>query len=262
MIQWGFLGGLVYTSIDLLYRFLRKDLSPQVYFNSSFKLIFSAVTAIVIYFLYLSSGYPNVDKTPPPYWLLLLVFLAGVAPIQILINFADRGISRIYRGWSRKTTAGNKPIVQLEGINSIIAGRLSEEGIDYIQQMALCNPVDLASKTKFQRKMTEYWKDQAILYLLVGDVIIIENQNCKKYLNDLLEEKLGIRTMSALLDLWKDIKDDDKETQKSFFRSIDPPNYDETKLDRWYYLFKNIINQGDKLRDRKSVLKGYSFIDV
>jgi hypothetical protein len=93
VIEWGFLGGLVYTSIDLLFRFLRKDLSPKVYFNASFKLILSTVTAIIIYFLYLSPGYANVDIAPPP-WLLLLVFIAGIAPIQILINFADRGYQR------------------------------------------------------------------------------------------------------------------------------------------------------------------------
>ena len=57
VVQWGFLGGLVYTSISLLSRFLRKDLTPRVYFNAAFRLILSSVVAIVIYFIYISKGH-------------------------------------------------------------------------------------------------------------------------------------------------------------------------------------------------------------
>src|SRR5829696_3733658 len=41
VIQWGFLGGLVYTSISLLSRFLRKDLPPRVYYNAAFRVLLS-----------------------------------------------------------------------------------------------------------------------------------------------------------------------------------------------------------------------------
>jgi hypothetical protein len=92
VIQWGFLGGFVYTSISLLSRFLRNDLIPRVYLLASLRLMLSAVVAIVIYFLYMlvhtNTNIPvNVDETYPQ--ILLICFIAGVAPVQLLINFAD-----------------------------------------------------------------------------------------------------------------------------------------------------------------------------
>ena len=72
-----------------------------------------------------------------------------MAPIQLLTNLADTYLLRIYRGWKRRNVAGNRPIVNLEGINSVTAERLDEEGIDYIQQMAWCDPGEIALKTKF-----------------------------------------------------------------------------------------------------------------
>ena len=98
VIQWGYLGGLVYTSVDLLSRFLRKDITPRVYFVSSFRLIYSIVVSIVIYFIYLNFDFVNVDKFSSP-GLLLIVFLSGIAPIQILIYFADKLLSKIYKDW-------------------------------------------------------------------------------------------------------------------------------------------------------------------
>ena len=134
VVQWDFLGGLVYTSISLLNRFLRKDLVPRVYFNAAFRLILSAVVAIIIYFVYMftnPSGGPTM--VTPPAQIFLLCFLAGVAPIQFLIHFADTQLSKLNEGCKRRATPGNRPISQLEGIDSVTSQRLSEEGINYIQ---------------------------------------------------------------------------------------------------------------------------------
>jgi len=53
VVQWGFLGGFVYTSISLLTRFLRRDLMPRVYLLSSFKLLLSSVVGVIIYLIYM-----------------------------------------------------------------------------------------------------------------------------------------------------------------------------------------------------------------
>ncbi|HEU5119782.1 MAG TPA: hypothetical protein VFT71_02240, partial [Candidatus Nitrosocosmicus sp.] len=143
VIQWGFLGGLVYTSISLLNRFLRNDLVPRVYFNSAFRLILSAVVAIVIYFIYMIAN--PINALPPPPQILLLCFLAGVAPVQFLICFADNQLSKINEGWKRRSSPGDRPITQIEGIDSVTSQRLSEEGINYVQEMALCDYLEISS---------------------------------------------------------------------------------------------------------------------
>ena len=143
---------------------------------------------------------PTAKYTPPQ--ILLLCFLIGVAPIQFLINFADTQLSKINEGWKRRSTSGNRPITQLEGIDSSTAERLSEEGIDYIQEMALCNYVELSAKTNFPLELVYNWKDQAILQSLTGDIVIdkIDSKD-KEFLSDILDEKLGIRTISSFINI-------------------------------------------------------------
>jgi hypothetical protein len=255
VVQWGFLGGLVYTSISLLNRFLRNDLVPRVYFNASFRLILSAVVAIAIYFMYLVIE-GSLSTEPPPQ-ILLLCFLAGVAPVQFLIHFADTQLSKLHGGWKRKATAGNRPTTQLEGIDSVTAERLSEEGIDCIQQMALCHYDELASKTNFSSDIIKDWKNQAILIILTGDKHI--NSFCEESnkstvtdesLFDILDKKLGVRTISGLVDTWQKLKKfkNAKEKQISLFKNLGILG-DKGNFDQIYFLFENIIQQGLKMQN-------------
>jgi hypothetical protein len=275
VIQWGFLGGLVYTSISLLNRFLRNDLVPSVYFNAGFRLILSAVVAIVIYFFYMFAN-PEGDFAKAPPQILLLCFLAGVSPIQFLIHFADTQLSRINEGWKRRDTVGDRPITQLEGIDSVTAERLSEEGLDYVQEMALCNYEEISSKTNYPIELVKNWKDQAILHYLAGDIITVAyydyaaytskynssttnngtNNPKKEFLTDTLDKKLGIRNISAFIDMWATIdkKDNPVDEQKSFFISLlDVQETDDKKITQLRYLFDNIARQGKQMIDNQMV---------
>jgi len=259
VIQWGFLGGLVYTSISLLNRFLRNDLVPRVYFNSAFRLILSAVVAIVIYFVYMitnPTGNP-ITLTPPPQ-ILLLCFLAGVAPVQFLVHFADTQLSKINEGWKRRSTPGDRPITQIEGIDSVTSQRLSEEGVNYVQDMALCNYLEISSRTNFPLEIVYNWKDQAILYTLTGGIgidptnaISMDNKysgKAKKLLCDVLEEKLGIRSMSSLIDLWTNISSPREKVvveQKTFLCDLfNIQESESNKIIRTQYLLENTVKQG------------------
>jgi hypothetical protein len=217
-IQWGFLGGLVYTTISLITRFLRNDLSPRVYYVSSFRLLFAGAVSIMIYLLYMLIPTPGPGPVPPNMHneyahpqILLLCFIAGVAPFQLLINIADANMSKISKEWSRRGKPGTRPVVQIEGIDSITAERLSEEGISSIHELALCNPGEIARRTKFPETYVRDWKDQSILYILSADVIVLNEMDDKKekqYLNDILASKLGIRTISAFIDWLSPVKTD------------------------------------------------------
>jgi hypothetical protein len=144
-------------------------------------------------------------KYPPPYEqltissLLLLCFSIGIAPINFLIRSADSVLSKFLR-WRHRRTAGKRSLTYIEGIDSMDAERLSEEGLDYIQQLALCDPIDISFKTKFPIHTVKDWKDQAILYLLTADIIVIKKDKTKnqttQFLNYNLDEVYGIRRFS------------------------------------------------------------------
>jgi hypothetical protein len=252
IIQWGILGGFVYTSIGLLNRFLRKDLKPRVYFNASFRLILSGVVAVVIYLLYVSSmlDISGTSENTVPTVLILLAFLAGIAPIQFLIHFADTHLSKLIKGWAKRETVGNRSITQIEGINSVTADRLNEEGIDYIQQLALCNPFEISLRTRFDIDLVADWKDQAILHILTGDISItdksaVPSSESISYLNNLLNTKLGIRTISAFLILWDNIKVE--QSAENFFKSMGILESDSKNLIYITLVFQNIYDQGKKM---------------
>lgn len=261
VIEWGFLGGLVYTSISLLARFLRNDLTPRVYLNASFRLILSAVVSVIIWFLIIPTGILNINQKPPNADILfnevlLLVFLAGVAPIQLLVHFPDTQLSKIYKGWIRRSTAGNRPIAQLEGINSVTAARLSEEGIDYIQQLALCNPKDIAERSKFSLAIVDDWKNQAILQTVTGDIVFIgkniltskgSDKPKKEFLNDILNKKLCIRTMSALIKNWNDVSTGKENKTIYFFKSLGLLDDRESNVEELKCLFDTIIQHGEEM---------------
>ncbi|MFZ0512090.1 MAG: hypothetical protein WAM14_10830 [Candidatus Nitrosopolaris sp.] len=248
---------------------MRKDLIPRVYFYAAFRLLLSSVVAAVIYFLYMlanpsTGGISNVQNVNPS--ILLLCFLAGVAPIQFLINFADSRMSRIFDGWKRRDIAGNRHITQISGIDSITAERLAEEGITSIQQMALINPTEMAEKTKFPEPFVIDWNDQAILYLLSGDRVMTEDPDADgkkaKTLYDLLGKKLGIYTISSLLEIWDDNESiDGEEKHLSFFKCLDLIKDEEYHdLTQLQYLFAHVIGKGRALynqfrRPSKPILK-------
>jgi hypothetical protein len=249
-IQWGFLGGMVYTLISLINRFLRNDLSPRVYYVSSFKLLFAAVLSIIIYLIYMLANNFVVDETPPQ--ILLLCFIAGVAPFQLLINFADANMSKLYKGWSRRGKPGTRPIVQIEGIDSVTAERLSEEGISSMHELALCNPGQIARRTKFPEEYIQDWKDQAVLYILSADVIIFNEMNGRKekqYLHDMLTNKLGIRTISAFIGWWSTIKGG-INSEASLIASMGLPN-DGKCNDALRTALNNIATQGEAMHSKE-----------
>ena len=79
--------------------------------------------------------------------------------------------------------------------------RLEEEGITCLHQMAFCDTNEITLSTRFKPGVIRDWKDQSILYVLTGDILIDENTSDKdknKVENTLFEHlrRLGIRTIT------------------------------------------------------------------
>jgi hypothetical protein len=66
----------------------------------------------------------------------------------------------------------------------------------------------------------------------------------KRYLNEVLNEKLGIRTISALVEVWKDVRKKNKEEQEPFFEDLSLCYNNRRNSDSLFYLFDNIVKQG------------------
>jgi hypothetical protein len=72
----------------------------------------------------------------------------------------------------------------------------------------------------------------------------IQSEQQKVHLNHILRQKLGIRTISAFIETWINIKNKDEAGQKSFFNSLGFLN-EKSNPDNLFYLFENISKQGE-----------------
>jgi hypothetical protein len=161
-------------------------------------------------------------------------------------------MSKISKEWSRRGKPGTRPVVQIEGIDSITAERLSEEGVSSIHELALCNPGEIARRTKFPEAYVRDWKDQAVLYILSADVIIlneIDGKKEKQYLHDILASKLGIRTISAFIYWLSPIKADTNR-EASLIVSMGLPK-DGKNNDGIVTVLKTIASQGEAMQPKE-----------
>jgi hypothetical protein len=111
--------------------------------------------------------------------------------------------------WKKKDSAGNRNITIIEGIDLVVSERLSEAGIDTIQQIAFCNPDKIATETKFDAATLSDWKDQALLYLFTNNVTFSRKDGRESLpLNEILEKKLGIRVYSEIRNVWFSLNSD------------------------------------------------------
>ena len=202
VIQWGFLGGLVYTSINLLYRFLRKDFTPKIFIYGSFRIIYATITSIIIYFIYILPSQSNATTVnlETPTYILLICFAMGIAPIQFLIKAGESVYMRATQALTRDQPGKHSISANIVGINLITAERLNEEGISCIEHLAFCDPFILSRLTKIPAVTIVDWKDQALLYLFTAGVKLPIKGNTKKreILYDFINSKLGIRSFLTL----------------------------------------------------------------
>ena len=78
----------------------------------------------------------------------------------------------------------------------------------------------------------------------------------KEFLTDTLDKKLGIRNISAFVDMWNTInkKENAKAEQKSLFSGLlDLRETDEKRITQLGYLFDNIGRQGKQMINNQVV---------
>ena len=207
VLQAGFLGGGAYAAFNLISRFLSRDIAPRLFLVSGVRLLLAPLGAFVVYMLtpgdmrvpLIDAKFPMADSHAA----VVFYVVAGGFPFALLGTLAEDFLSR-WDAFKKRLMAGKRSTTLVEGITVFAAQRLSEEGIDVIQHLAFCGPADLARRTRYSGATVTDWKDQAILYMLTGDCTLPgtpapDPKTPPPVLYDLLDQRAGIRTMSALI---------------------------------------------------------------
>lgn len=157
VLKYGFLGAYAFVTGMLVRRFFQTDLRPSAYAT--------AVLRIVLVLLVVSVLHQLVRATSPTMVAaeLALAFLIGFFPL-VGLQIVQRITSRTFRVIVPPLTS-EYPLDQLDGLNLWYEARLTEEGVEDMQNLMTMNLVDVILHTRVPPGRLVDWIDQAFLLI-------------------------------------------------------------------------------------------------
>ena len=158
-----FLGAYIWSIQYIFRRMVTLDLPPGAYYSVGTRLVFSSFVALL--YNHLANGIEGdlmntrsvVDGQLP-----LIAFLTGIFP-ERLLNWMQEVVGGKFS--RSKDHAALLPLEMIEGISSFQSARLSEVGIENVQNLAHSSLVEIAVKTPFKPRIIADWMAQARLCL-------------------------------------------------------------------------------------------------
>lgn len=152
--SFAFLGAYVWAIQYIFRRMVTLDLPPGAYYSVATRLVFSSFL-ILIYSHFTYSNEQILSSSLP-----LIAFLTGIFP-ERLLNWLKEASGNIFS--SNAKMAHDLPLDMIEGIDSFHKARLSELGVDNVQNLAHASLVELIIKTPFAPRIIVDWMAQAKL---------------------------------------------------------------------------------------------------
>lgn len=179
-----FLGAYVWSIHYIFRRMVTLDLPPGAYYNVSTRLIFSSF--LILIYTHFTYGGETRDQLSAG--LPVIAFLTGIFP-ERLLNWLIEASGNIFSKNSK--VAHDLSLDMIEGVDSFHKARLSELGIDNVQNLAHASLVELIIKTPFAPRVIVDWMAQAKL--------------CLEFKDDINKiRKAGVRTILDFQDLAED----------------------------------------------------------
>lgn len=178
-----FLGAYVWSIQYIFRRMVTLDLPPGAYYSVATRLVFSSFLILIYsHFTYGDANY--LSNTLP-----VVAFLTGIFP-ERLLNWLRDSCGTIFTGnfTANAKMAHELPLDMIEGIDSFHKARLSELGVDNVQNLAHTSLVELIIKTPFAPRVLVDWVAQAKL--------------CQEFKNNINPIRdAGVRTILDFLEI-------------------------------------------------------------
>ncbi len=205
-LKFAFFGAYAFTLLDLVRRYFRDDLRAGAYIGLVVRIVFVAlvmtVAAVLLEDSPLTFDPPGAigAQTIP---INVLAFVIGFFPqagLQLLIDSSQRVMGLIL-----PTLRTTHPLSEIDGLNIWYETRLTEEGIDDMQNLTSANIVDLMLKTRAPIARLIDWMDQGYLALHVWPTNAKQpnaRRRTKRSSSVRGLRGLGIRTATDLERVW------------------------------------------------------------
>jgi hypothetical protein len=157
VLKYGFLGSYAFVTSMLIRRFFQSDLRPSAYATAVFRI--ALVLLIVTVLHQVLGGTVAVAGRAE----LAVAFVVGFFPL-VGLQALQRVTSRVLRRFVPPVTS-DYPLDQLDGFNLWYEARLTEEGVEDMQNLTTMNLVDVILHTRVPPGRLVDWTDQAFLLI-------------------------------------------------------------------------------------------------
>jgi hypothetical protein len=159
-LKFGFLGAYAFAITMLIRRFFQSDLRPSAYAGVVLRIILVLLIVAVIHQLFAidTSTYANLSSTE-----MVTAFFIGFFPLvglQAIQRVASKALHVVVPQLSP-----DYPLDQLDGLNVWYEARLTEEGVEDMQNLTTMNLVDVILHTRVPVGRLVDWVDQAFLLI-------------------------------------------------------------------------------------------------
>ena len=181
---WTWLGAYVHSVDRTVRHYLAQDLNPNVYIYAARRFLFAFIIGSIV-----GLGVGSLGQTAG------LSFDQNLTTVYIICFsiglFPERGIRWISattnRVLNQKSAKEQRSLTLIDGIGEWQQGRLDQEGISNVENLAMVNLLALVVKTPFDVGQVVHWVDQAIL------ITEVSPGQLEKF------KKIGLETASNVL---------------------------------------------------------------
>lgn len=163
---WGWLGAYIYAFSLIYRRFQAYDLTPMVYIYAASRFLLAFVLGGIVGLAVGTLGSGTLNLNNNLVTVSVVVFFIGFFPEQGLdwISAFSKRVLGVGSGVAKETR-----LSELEGLSIWHQGRLQQEGIENVQNMATTYVPSLIVTTPFALGELVDWVDQAILLVYAND---------------------------------------------------------------------------------------------
>ena len=155
VLKYGFIGAYAFVTSMLIRRFFQSDLRPSAYATVVYRITLVLLIVTVLHQV-LSEITAIAGRAE-----LAIAFVVGFFPL-VGLQALQRVTSRALRRFVPPVTS-DYPLDQLDGFNLWYEARLTEEGVEDMQNLTTMNLVDVILHTRVPPGRLVDWTDQAFL---------------------------------------------------------------------------------------------------
>ena len=157
VLKYAFIGAYTFVISMLIRRFFQTDLRPSAYAAVVFRIILVLITVAVAHQIVQATTAASMAAE------IALAFVIGFFPLAGL-KIIERIVNKVFRVFLPPLSS-DYPLDQLDGLNLWYEARLTEEGVEDMQNLTTMNLVDVVLHTRVPPGRLVDWIDQSLLYL-------------------------------------------------------------------------------------------------